>query len=490
MRRRVPRQTTAAVLITVLGLAACAGQTPRQSAASGEAAVSARPAGGHASLVVGYQSKTINTVTAGTLLRDLGILERRLGELGKKTGTEYSVEWQDYPSGPPITAQMLAGKVDIASMGDYPMLVNGSKTKDIADARSRMLAITGYNRLGALNAIVVPLDSKAKRLEDLKGQTVSATLGSAGHGMAVRALANIGKGPDFVQFVQQQPEVGASALEGGQVAALAQYVPWPEVMIFRGKARKLFDGGANKYPTMHGVITRQAYAAKHPEVVETFLAAFLEATTYIREHPLDSAERVSRATGIEPEIAYLVNGPNGVVNFDPTIKPDQIDALRNDIPFLKTLNTETDLDVGTFIDDSYLKKVYGPGYETDRDSFANKSAIRGHDDICGVDVTDPTTASEAWFAGAEKTEVAATPTCLLRLVKAREQAGVTLRAGYVPDARSGNRNFARTASWVLDPDQPETGRLLPFATLGAAEDYVTGHASSQLVSYDQALATA
>jgi NitT/TauT family transport system substrate-binding protein len=488
MRRCEPRQTLVAVLaVAGLGLAAC-GSEP--SAAKTSGTDPSRAGGGPVHLTVGYQSKTINTVTAGTLLRDLGILERRLGQLSKKSGRQYSLEWQDYPSGPPITAQMLAGKVDIASMGDYPMLVNGSKTKGIADARTRMLAITGYNRLGSLNAIVVPLSSKARRLEDLKGETVSATLGSAGHGMAVRALGNIGKGPDFVRFVQQQPEVGASALEGGQVAALAQYVPWPEVMIYRGKARKLFDGGANKYPTMHGVIARQAYAAQHPEVVETFLAAVLEATTYIHEHPLDSAERVGKATGIEPEVAYLVNGPNGVVNFDPTIKPELVAALRSDIPFLKTLDTVTDLDLNAFIDDTYLRKVYGPNYETARDSFANQSRITGHDDICGLDVSDPAAASEAWFAGSEQTEVAATPTCLLRLVRAQEGAGATLRAGYVPDARTATRNLARRASWVLDPSAPEVSRLLPFATLGDAEDHVSGHPGTKLVTYAEALAAA
>ncbi len=35
---------------------------------------------GKTTVVVGYQSKTINTVTAGTLLRSLGYLEKRLGE--------------------------------------------------------------------------------------------------------------------------------------------------------------------------------------------------------------------------------------------------------------------------------------------------------------------------------------------------------------------------------------------------------------------------
>lgn len=43
-------------------------------------------------VVIGYQSKTINTVTAGTLLRAQGYLEKRLGDLTSRTGTKYAVQ--------------------------------------------------------------------------------------------------------------------------------------------------------------------------------------------------------------------------------------------------------------------------------------------------------------------------------------------------------------------------------------------------------------
>ena len=88
-------------------------------------------------VVVGYQSKTINTVTAGTLLRAQGYLEQRLQTITDSTGVEYTVEWQDYDTGAPITAQMVAEKIDIGSMGDYPMLINGSRTQANPNAANR-----------------------------------------------------------------------------------------------------------------------------------------------------------------------------------------------------------------------------------------------------------------------------------------------------------------------------------------------------------------
>ena len=187
-------------------------------------------------IVVGYQSKTINTVTAGTLLRDLGYFEKRLEDLG-----DYEVEWQDYDTGAPITAQMLAGKIDIGSMGDYPLLINGSRA-GTDDSGTSMIAVTGYNPHGALNGVVVNQDSDVTQLSDLEGASISASVGSAGHGTLVQALEKAGLDPnDDVSVENQDPSVGAAALKGGSVDAVSQFVAWPGLLAFRDDARLVYD---------------------------------------------------------------------------------------------------------------------------------------------------------------------------------------------------------------------------------------------------------
>lgn len=223
---------------------------------------------GVVNVVVGYQSKTINTVTAGTLLRAQGYLERRLADITARTGTKYAVRWQDYDTGAPITAQMLAEKIDIGSMGDYPMLINGSKTQTNPLTRTEMVSITGYNPKGALNMVVVAPDSPATTLADLAGAKVSASVGSAGHGTLVRALNKGGVGG--FEVLNQQPQIGASALESGQVQALSQFVAWPGLLVYQGKAKLLYDGAELNLPTLHGVVVRRSYASAHPEVLGAF----------------------------------------------------------------------------------------------------------------------------------------------------------------------------------------------------------------------------
>jgi NitT/TauT family transport system substrate-binding protein len=437
-------------------------------------------------VVVGYQSKTINTVTAGTLLRAQKFFEKRLDELGRSNGKKYAVTWQDYDTGAPITAQMMAGKIDIGSMGDYPLLINAARGQQNAETRTKLVSVTGYNLRGGLNSIVVAPDSKIRTLADLTGKTVSTSVGSAGHGLLVQAARKAGLDPTSAfKTENQQPQVGASALQSGAVAALSQFVAWPGLLVHRGQATMLYDGGALGVPTLHGVVVRERFAAERGDVLRAFLRAQLDATTYLHRSPLKAAEIVAEATGLPAEVVYLYNGPNGVATFDTTVKPVLRDALAQDIPFLKSIGVLQRADLAAFVDDSVVREVYGASYDSDVAATTNRAALTGNDQACGRPVTDPALASELWPAGADATTPAATPTCLLRAIKA---AGGKPRVAYVPDTVTGTRWFADKAVWVRDPAAPADERFKPFTTPTAAQTYVTGHAGATVVTYADAVA--
>lgn len=457
-------------------------------AASGCSLDSASDSSDVVNVVIGYQSKTINTVTAGTLLRAQGYLERRLSGIGERTGTEYRVTWQDYDTGAPITAQMVAEKIDIGSMGDYPMLINGSKTQANERARTEIVSVTGYNPKGALNMVVVKPDSPALTLSDLSGQKVSASVGSAGHGMLVQALSRAGVDPNTgVEVLNQQPQVGASALESGQVQALSQFVAWPGLLVFQDKAKLLYDGAELDYPTLHGVVVRRAYAAEHPEVLDAFLQAQLDATEFLNDKPLEAARIVAEASGLPQEVVYLYNGPGGT-SFDTTLKPSLIEALEGDVPYLKSIDNFADLDVPGFVEDAPLRAAFqerGLDYDKALADTANPSLLTGTDPVCNTAVTDPAKAGELWLDGADATQPAATPACLLKAVRDATARGATIRAAYVPDTEFGTRWFADKAIWVKDGAD-----YRPFATPGGAQRFIAAHPGSAPVDYEQALAGA
>ncbi|MEU5881629.1 ABC transporter substrate-binding protein [Spirillospora sp. NPDC047279] len=457
---------------TLAAAAACLPLLAGPLAAGCTVAGNASSGGDSVRVVVGYQSKTINTVTAGTLLRSLGYFEKRLNALGRSEGTTYSVVWQDYDTGAPITAQMLAGKIDIGSMGDYPLLINGSRAQaQGGDAETRLVSVTGYNLKGALNGVVVAKDSKARTLRDLKGTTVSTSVGSAGHGTFVQAAKKYGfDGAEDVKVENQQPSVGATALESGKAAGLSQFVAWPGVLVAQDRARLLYDGGDLNVPTFHGVVVRKKFAGDKPAILQEFLKAQIDATRYLNDNPVRSSESVAATTGLPVEAVYLYNGAGGVSTFDVTLKKRLQDVLAHDVPFLKSIGVlQTPLDLSPFIDDSHIRRAYGSSYDAD----VAKTPVSG--------------AGEIWFAGEQATRRFGDPVALLRGVREAQEQGRNIKAAYVADATTGTRWFADKDVWVEDPKAGGAKRFQAFATDEVARAYLAAHPGSTIVTYQDAV---
>ncbi|MFB6562040.1 ABC transporter substrate-binding protein [Streptomyces sp. NPDC056400] len=408
-------------------------------------------------VTVGYQSKTINTVTAGTLLRSLGYFEEELAARGKKDGITYEVDWQDYATGAPITAQMTAGKIDIGSMGDFPLLINAVRGKELKQP-THLVSVTGYNLRGGLNTVVTAPDSKLESLADLRGKKVSTSVGSAADGTLVRALRRAGIDPSGgIEKLNQQPSVGASALQAGSVDALSQFVAWPGQLAYEGRAKALYDGAELNLPTFHGVTVREKFAKERAGVLDDFLRAQRRATDHLRAEPVAAAESVAKETGLPAEVVYLYNGANGIATFDPALRPELIDALKQDVPVLKDAELVGDVDVDAFVDPEPLARVAAGTAEYPRAAAARP---------------------ELWLKGQARTQSFDSPRELLKAAR-----GADVRAAYVPDAVTGTLWFADKAVWVAEG--PE---LRAFVTPAGAKAYVAAHQGSgaRIVSFAEA----
>ena len=71
-------------------------------------------------IAIGTQDTTINCATGGLLIRELNLLEKYLPHEGKYKGVTYDIVWKNFTSGPPLTNEMVADKLDIGSMADFP----------------------------------------------------------------------------------------------------------------------------------------------------------------------------------------------------------------------------------------------------------------------------------------------------------------------------------------------------------------------------------
>ncbi|MGA7805851.1 ABC transporter substrate-binding protein, partial [Bradyrhizobium sp.] len=267
-------------------------------AAASLALILARPASAETVTIgIGTQDTTTNTVTAGTVIRQLHLLEKYLPTTGKYANIKFELDWQNFTSGPPVTNAMMADKLQFGMMGDYPLIVNGFTFENNPDSKSRLIAVAAYSLAGSGNGIVVHKDSPYYDLADLKGKVVSVPFGSAAHGMVLKAMQDRGYPPDFFQLVNQSPEVGSTNLQEKKIDAHADFVPFAELLPFRGFARKIFDGVQTNLPTWHGVVVRTDFAEKYPEVVVAYIKAIIAANQWFRADPKAASEKIQEWTG-------------------------------------------------------------------------------------------------------------------------------------------------------------------------------------------------
>ncbi len=237
------------------------------------------------SIAIGHQSMCTDTYTAGIVVKELGLLEKYLPTAGRYADARYDIRWADYSSGGPITNQMLANKLNFGVMGDYPLIVNGAKFQETESLRTVYVAGTGYNLKGSGNAIVVPVESELYSIADLRGKEVSTPVGSAAWGMLLKAMQDNGISSSDYLMKNQSPAVGAANIAANKIDAHSDFCPWSEIMEFRGTGRKIYDGSETGVPYLHGVVVRQDFAERYPEVVEAFIKAVWEAGEWIPVRP-------------------------------------------------------------------------------------------------------------------------------------------------------------------------------------------------------------
>ena len=274
--------------------------------------------------------------------------------------------------------------------------------------------------------------------------------GSAAHGMVLKAMQDRGYPADFFQLVSQSPEVGSTNLQEKKIDAHADFVPFAELLPFRGFARKIFDGVETNLPTFHGVVVRTDFAEKYPEVVVAYIKALIAANQWLRADPKLAAEKIQEWTGINKEVVYIFLGPSGNMTTDPTIKPALIDAAATDVKVLQNLGRMKEFDPKKWVDDSYIRKAYAEmklDYDAQLASTKNYE-ISGEDKFCKKPITDPRKAGEVWVDD-DGILPFSSAACTLGAYADFKAKGKKINVAYVFDTTRGIKLFADQAFFAV-----------------------------------------
>ena len=431
-------------------LLACAGNDSASTSGGEDASMCAN-------IHIGTQDQVINTAVGGAAVRELKVFEENLPKDGKYKDLDYKVEWSSYTSGPPITNKMMAGQIQIGLMGDFPAVINLIKGREgSGDTKTVFIGTLAYSPNGAGNAVVVPIDSDATSLADLKGGTVSVPFGSAAHGMVLKALKDEGIDTEKdLTLISQAPAVGGSSLQKNQIEAHADFVPFGELFPYRGFAKKIFDGAQTGVPTLHGITVREDFAKACPEVVTAFMESVLVANNKFFDSPEVISAQIEEWSGIDKEVVYMFLGPSGLQYLSPEIEEVQLQALENSIATLKSLGKIENKniqpsDVRGWIDNTYLENAAAKLNTTVAEQIEKGKAyqISGTDAFDNSQITNPKNAGQIWIEGEDNVQNYSSPVSMVKALKEFEKNGKTPSVVFVHDMNKGWKLFANTAFFV------------------------------------------
>lgn len=299
---------------------------------------------------IGYQSQCTQTWSA-LIIKNQKLIEKNLQN--EFPDHDIEVIWEDSPSGPPITNNMIAGKTQIGFMGDMPLLINGSKGQSHPTYKSILLAMDGKGKGGTNQSIMVPLADEGMSIQDLKGKTVSVPIGSSAHRMLLSILEKNSMTGD-IEIVNQDVSTGLISIETQKIDAHATWEPYPAYMIHRGKSATLVDGELSGVDYLNGIVVDQKWAEENPKIAVAVAQSLLQAHTFISENPDEAAriftEESSFPIGVTQKLVSSVR-------WDAFVYPQDIETLKSDVTFLKSLGKIENMDVEAFVDSSYLKQA-------------------------------------------------------------------------------------------------------------------------------------
>jgi NitT/TauT family transport system substrate-binding protein len=300
-----------------------------------------------------------------------------------------------------------------------------------------------------------------------------------------------GWGPDYWQLVSQSPEVGSTNLQENKIDAHADFVPFAELLPYKGFARKIFDGVETKVPTFHGVVARTDFADKYPEFIVAYLKSVIEANEWIKKDPKLASEKIAEWTGVDKEVIYMFIGPGGIHTMDPTIKDRLISAIKYDYGVLQRMGRVKDFNVDAWVDEQYVRQAFkeeGLNYDAQKKNIAGYEVAKSKDPLCGGIIGEIKDTGEVWIAGGSIVTFS-TPNCTLAAIKKYQIEGKKIDVSYLWDNTYGIKLFADKAFYALSAKDPKHPIIVPFLLKKDAEQYAT-KIGGKLADYDEVLKVA
>ena len=220
-------------------------------------------------------------------LKQRGLLEAALAPSG------VTVQWIEFPSGPPIMEALRASDIDIGMTGEAPPV--------FAQANGDSFVYVGCEPPAPhAEALLVRQDSAIQSTSDLRKKKVAVNRGSNAHYFLAVALERAGVAYGDVTVVFLAPADARVAFEQGNVDAWAIWDPYMSSEVRDGRGRILRDAEGVAQNVEVYLATAQ-YAKAHADAVAVVLREIGAVGEWVETNRRDAAQTLAAATNMNPQ---------------------------------------------------------------------------------------------------------------------------------------------------------------------------------------------
>jgi len=283
-----------------------------------------------------------------------GMLETSVAKVKlfhKKYLPNVDIEWFFGLYSPHLVNNWIAGKLEIAYLGDMPAIMLQDKM------RNTRWVSNAVSPRGEVLAIFVNNNSKAQTLKDLEGKSLATGIGSAQHRMieAIMKKENI-----KFNLVNQSPEVALSNLEAGKVDAFGYWPPYIEMVKYKKVGRAIMDDAIKYEPEVNAtwpLLVSEAFNKKNPKIVEGLVRADIDLHKYVQEHLDEASQIVFKELGEKIPLP-VIKASLASYRYQDNIDKDAIATVQRSIDFMKSKGfIKEGFDPAAWADPSYVNKI-------------------------------------------------------------------------------------------------------------------------------------
>lgn len=194
----------------------------------------------------------------------------------KDEGLDYDM--QSFKQGKLMRNAIIQGNLDTGTTGFSPYATALSK-----GAKVEGVGVTA--NICGIQAVFVPVDSKAKTVADLKGKTIASKKGtSTDFSFKQYVLPHYGLKVSDMKWLSVNTTARVSALVSGAAQGAVIGDPQAEIAVQKGLVRKLEDFCAYDKTRMMHIANPETYKA-HPELYAKYFRGWLRAQQLLRDDP-------------------------------------------------------------------------------------------------------------------------------------------------------------------------------------------------------------